>query len=248
MPGKVKFSVEAEPESNGRKKLKFIILDTGIGIDEEFLPRLFDVFEQEDASFTNRGGSGLSLAVSKKVLELMGGTISVESRKNVGSVFTIDLALEVVHKEEKAAAPEQEVTLAGRHILIVEDIPENAEIVADLLELEDAETEIAENGRIGLDMFSQSPLFYYDAVLMDLRMPVMDGLEATRRIRALERKDAGIVPIIALTANAFEEDIKNSLNAGMNVHLAKPTDADLLYNTLKTEIGKVGVSERSDSL
>ena len=125
----------------------------------------------------------------------------------------------------------------------MEDIPENAEIVADLLELEDAETDLAENGQIALDMFSQSALFHYDAILMDLRMPVMDGLEATRRIRALERKDAGIVPIIALTANAFKEDIKNSLDAGMNVHLAKPTDADLLYKTLKTEIGKAGVSE-----
>jgi len=245
VPGKITFTVEAEAENNGRKNLKFIIADTGIGIDEEFLPKLFDVFEQEDSSFTNRGGSGLSLAVTKKVLELMGGTISVKSKKNIGSIFAIDLPLEVVHKEEENAAPGQETSLAGRRILIVEDIPENAEIVADLLELEDAETELAENGQIGLDMFTQSPLFYYDAILMDLRMPVMDGLEATRRIRALERKDAGIVPIIALTANAFEEDIKNSLNAGMNVHLAKPTDADLLYTTLKTEIGKVGVSERS---
>ena len=109
---------------------------------------------------------------------------------------------------------------------------ENAEIAADLLELEDAVTERAENSSAALDMFSRSEPGYYDAILMDLRMPVMDGLESARRIRALERRDAAAVPIIALTANAFEEDIRNSAAAGMNAHLVKPIDADLLYRIL----------------
>ena len=115
---------------------------------------------------------------------------------------------------------------------------ENAEIVADLLELEDAGSERAENGQIAVDMFSASAAGYYDAVLMDLRMPVMDGLEATRRIRALDRADARQVPIIALSANAFDSDIQKSLESGMNAHLAKPADAELLYGTIRKWIGK----------
>jgi CheY-like chemotaxis protein len=117
--------------------------------------------------------------------------------------------------------------------LIVEDIPENAEIVADLLELEDAETEHAENGKIALDMFMESPECYYDAILMDLRMPILDGLETARKLRGLDRKDARTIPIIALTANAFESDIKQTIEAGMNAHLAKPVDADAMYDALK---------------
>ncbi len=110
---------------------------------------------------------------------------------------------------------------------------DNAEIVADLLELEEVESEHAENGLVALEMFEQSPEGHYDAILMDLRMPVMDGLEATRRIRALDRPDAQAVPIIALTANAFDTDVQQSLDAGMNMHMAKPTDAENLYSALR---------------
>ena len=120
--------------------------------------------------------------------------------------------------------------------MIVEDVPENAEIVQDLLELEGAETEHAENGKIALDMFSGAEEYYYDAILMDLRMPVMDGLEAAKRIRALERKDAGSVPILALTANISEEDMCKSRDAGMDAHLGKPTDADALYAALRERV------------
>ena len=127
----------------------------------------------------------------------------------------------------------------GCNVLIAEDMPENAEILEDLLSLEGVTSEHAENGRIAVDMFSDSPIGYYDAVIMDLRMPVMDGLEAARKIRALGREDAMFVPIIALTANAFESDVQNSRDAGMNAHLAKPVDADMLYKTLKKLI-KIG--------
>ena len=126
-------------------------------------------------------------------------------------------------------APEETELLPGYRIMIVEDVPENAEIVQDLLELEGAETEHAENGKIALDMFSGAEEYYYDAILMDLRMPVMDGLEAAKRIRALERKDAGSVPILALTANISEEDM-------CNAHLGKPTDADALYAALRERV------------
>jgi CheY-like chemotaxis protein len=207
---------------------------------------MFDTFAQEDASSTKRhGGSGLGLAVAKQIIDLSGGTISVNSKKNVGSVFTVTLPLEPAAPEKTPDAPDSAgVPLAGRRVLIVEDIAENAEILADLLELEGVETEHAENGQIGLEMFSASPPGYYDAIMMDMRMPVMDGLEATRRIRALERADAKRIPIIAVTANAFESDIKASLDAGMNVHLAKPADSDMLYGTLRRQLAHAAQTER----
>ena len=247
--GSVGVQVDCIGQQDHVRTLCFKVSDTGVGISEEFLPRIFDTFAKEDASFTDKyGGGGLSLARAKSVIELMGGTIGAESTKGKGSVFTVTVPMTVVSETcccETPGLPEEEVSLAGRRVLIVEDVPENAEIVQDLLELEDVETEHAENGKVGLDMFAASPPGFYDAVLMDLRMPVMDGLESTRRIRALERPDAKTVPIIALTANAFAGDIQNALNSGMNEHLAKPADAELLYSTLRRHIRMNPGEERS---
>ena len=240
MPGDVSLSVErAECREDGAL-LRFTVTDTGVGIDQDFLPRIFEPFSQEDSSATNRyGGTGLSLTVTKNIVDRMGGTISVRSKKGCGSTFVVELPLPVAEcPEAEAPASDEEISLEGRHILVVEDIPENAEIVQDILELEGVETEHAENGQIALDLFRESEEQHYDAVLMDLRMPVMDGLEATRQIRALSRADAKTVPIIALTANAYESDIKASLEAGMNAHLAKPTDADMLYATIRHWINR----------
>jgi len=234
MPGDVRFSVERDGTEGEKARLRFTVSDTGVGIDKEFLPRIFEPFAQEDSSTTNRyGGTGLSLTVTKNIVERMGGAITVKSKKGCGSTFVVELPLPTAVCDETPAAAEEEISLAGRRILLAEDIPENAEIVMDILELEDVETVHAENGQIALDLFRESAENYYDVVLMDLRMPVMDGLEATRRIRALSRRDAKTVPIIALTANAYESDIKASLEAGMNAHLAKPADADMLYATIK---------------
>ncbi len=241
-PGTVTLSVGADGEENGLRTLRFAVSDTGIGIDRDFLPKIFDVFAQEDGSSTTRfGGTGVSLAVTKNIVELMGGTITVESEKNVGSTFTVTLHLCPAPADETPAEAPEGGSLEGRHILVVEDLDENAEIVQDLLELEGAESERAENGQAALEMFEQAAPGTYDAILMDLRMPVMDGLEATRRIRALPRADAKTIPIIALTANAFESDVRASMDAGMNAHLAKPTDTDCLYSTLKRLIE--GVSD-----
>ena len=146
-------------------------------------------------------------------------------------------------EEEEEEAETEYPPLAGCRILIVEDTDENAEIVADLLELEDAQSERAENGQVAVEMFSASAAGYYDAVLMDLRMPVMDGLNATRAIRAMERPDAGIIPIIAMTANVFEEDVKRSLEAGMNAHLSKPIVPELMYETIARLIAQSQSSE-----
>ena len=239
-PGTVRLEVRAVSEDSNIKTLKFVISDTGVGIAPEFLPRVFDIFTQEDSTFTKKyGGSGLSLAVTKETVELMGGTITAASEPGKGSTFTITLPLEdVEHEMEEAEAKAEKVELSGRRILVVEDIQENAEIVMDLLELEDVTSEHAENGKVAVDMFSASPEGYYDAVLMDLRMPVMDGLEATRQIRALDHPDARKIPIIALTANAFDSDVKATMDAGMDAHLAKPADSDLLYYTIKQQIAK----------
>lgn len=277
-PGTVKFTVrktnagssEDMDAQNGNKvpecdisMIEFTVKDTGVGIDEKFMSKVFDAFAQEvEGSTTRFGGSGLSLAVTKNMVDLMGGTINVESEKNAGSAFTVVLPLQLKEPEdepekqnsadpgvtpsteESVETDVTEVSLEGRRVLIVEDIPDNAEIVQDLLELEEVETDHAENGQIATEMFAAAPLWHYDAVLMDLRMPVMDGLTATKTIRAMDREDAKKTPIIALTANAFESDIKESLNAGMDAHLAKPTDADFLYETLKQNIAKKDIREK----
>ena len=239
-PGTVEFSADCTVSADNTHTLSFTVSDTGIGIDKDFLPQVFKAFACEDSSSTGRGGSGLGLAVAKEYCELMGGMITVKSEKNVGSVFTVTLPAKPI-KASDNTLPHQDVpvTLKSRRILIVEDIPENAEIVADLLELEGAISEHAQNGKIGVDMFLASPKGYYDAILMDLRMPVMDGLTATKAIRSSDHPDASAIPIIALSANAFEEDINKSLSSGMDAHLAKPADAGLLYTTLGKFIGSV---------
>ena len=238
--GSVLFDAHCIQQNGGVKRIKFSVQDTGIGVSSEFLPKVFDVFTREDMSNTNsRGGSGLGLALAKKMADVMNGTIEAQSEKGKGSLFTVTVPLKAANETVAISDEPQELeSLEGCRILIVEDMPENAEIVADLLELEGAESEHAENGQIGVDMFSDSPVGYYDAILMDLRMPVMDGHTSAKEIRKLEREDAKTVPIIALTANALESDIKQSLAAGMNAHLAKPADSDLMYSALKKHIGR----------
>ncbi len=241
VPGTVLFRSWKERKTDTEWLFRFSVEDTGIGIDSAFIPKLFDAFSREDSSNTSRfGGSGLSLAVSQKMVRGMGGSIEVQSEKNNGSVFTVRLPLQHIQEAEQPVteAAEETVSLENKRILIVEDIPENAEIAADLLELEGAVTEHAENGKLGLEFFSSHPAFYYDAILMDLRMPVMDGLECTKQIRSLDRPDAKTVPIIALTANSFQKDVDAAMESGMNAHLAKPADADLLYSTVKKCLGK----------
>lgn len=238
-PGAVSFCTELVSVEEGIQTLSFCVADTGIGMSEEFLPQVFSMFAREDSGSTSRyGGSGLSLAVAKNAIEAMGGQIDVSSTKGVGSTFTVTVPLAVAKKEPKPAGAEPVLTgvdsLEGKRVLIVEDQDANAEIVADLLELEGVKSERAENGQVAVDMVADSSTEYYDAILMDLRMPVMDGITATRCIRSLDREDASTIPIIALTANAFQSDVQQSLDAGMNAHLVKPTDVDLLYRTLKT--------------
>ena len=206
-------------------------------MDPEYLPHIFDTFSMEDESNTSKyGGSGLGMAITKNLVDMMGGEIRVESERNVGSTFTVTLPLTASDKKAEETKPAKEISfeevLAGKRILMAEDMDQNAEILANLLELEDVLSERACNGAEVLEMFVASAPGYYSAILMDVRMPVMDGLEATRNIRKLDRPDAGKIPIIALTANAFEEDAKRSLQAGMNAHLSKPIEVDNLVRVL----------------
>ena len=369
-PGSVTLTVERTAVYGDHSTLKFCIKDTGIGIDQTFLPKLFDAFTQEDSSRNNKYGStGLGMAITKSIVELMNGTIAVESEKGVGTEFSVvvtltnsqhqglsvsyidphDMRILVVDDEEIAAEharivldevgikadtcydgqtalqmlevqhakhepynlvlldwkmPEMDglevareirrrykkettviiltsfnwddiidealhagvdsflakplfasnvideferiaqknnmslfkekkrAELKGRHILMAEDVMINAEIIKQIILMREAEIDHAENGRIAVEMFEKSPINYYDAILMDVRMPEMDGLEAAAAIRALGRPDAATIPIIALTANAFDEDVQRSLQVGMNAHLSKPVEPEHLYQTL----------------
>ncbi|MBR3160750.1 MAG: response regulator [Atopobiaceae bacterium] len=194
-----------------QQNLHFTIQDTGVGMDESFIPKLFDPFVQEDATTTNRyGGSGLGMAITKNMVDLMGGSIAVESKKGLGTTFNVTIPLQraqEVEMTETTTPSESSVSVAGLHVLIAEDMEMNAEVLADLLEIKEITSEWAENGKIAVEMLAQSEEHHFDAVLMDMRMPIMDGLTATREIRKLDRTDAKEMPIIALTANAFEEDV-----------------------------------------
>ncbi|MBR3325914.1 MAG: response regulator [Atopobiaceae bacterium] len=368
--GSVTMSIERLAHYEGKSTIRFSIADTGIGMSEDYLPKLFDAFSQEDSSASGSYGStGLGMPITKSIVELMGGTIEVESEKGVGTTFTITVTLvdstrtAATHEEEldlrslsvlaidddeidcehaqvvlsqlgvacdtalsgaegiemaqmrkarrepydlilvdwrmpgmdgvdttrclretvdsdapiiiltsyswedivdearaagvdtfvskplfadrvldefmeafdrKNAHQENDVVeLAGRRVLLAEDIEINAEIIEMVLSMREIEVEHAQNGKVAVDMFQASEVGYYDAILMDMRMPEMDGLEATRAIRALDRADARDIPIIALTANAFDEDVRRSMQAGLNAHLSKPVEPDTLFQTLE---------------
>ena len=369
--GTVTFVVESVARFGGKSTLRFIISDTGIGMSQEFLPRLFDAFSQEDSSSTNRFGStGLGMAITRSIIELMSGTISVESEKNKGTTFTVTVTLidcgkenaeteedplhphelcvlvidddpiaceharlilgqvgvscemalsgaeglqmaKVRHarrepynlilvdwrmpdmdgvetarrirdavgnetpviiltsyswdeiedearragvdtfvakplfagtvldefreafKKKNAELVRETVDLKGRRVLLAEDVAVNAEIMMMVLSMREIQVDHAENGRIAVEKFKEHEEDYYDAILMDMRMPEMDGLEATRIIRQMNRHDARKIPIIALTANAFDEDVQHSMQAGLNAHLSKPVEPETLFRTLE---------------
>ena len=247
-PGVITFAVEQTSCTQENAVLRFIMEDTGIGMDKEFIPKLFDAFSQEDSGNTSKyGGSGLGMAITKSFVDMMDGEIRVESEKRLGTTFTVTVTLGRVHESERQEASDDaadvsapEVSLEGRRVLIAEDQEMNAEILMDLLEMEGIGSEWAENGKLAVERFAQSEAGHFDAILMDMRMPVMDGLTAAREIRKLDRPDAGTIPIVALTANAFEEDVQQWLQAGMNAHLAKPVEMERLYQVLGKLIREAG--------
>lgn len=238
--GSVTLKAEETQNIEGIATLKFTMSDTGKGMSEEFLPKLFDAFSQEGDTPANRYGStGLGMTITKSFVDLMQGNIEVTSKLGVGTTFTVTVALPKVslpvEEETKPqdVAQASETTLEGKKILLAEDMPVNAEIALAILEMGGAMGEHAENGQIAVEKFEASEKDYYSAILMDMRMPVMDGLTAAKAIRASNHPNAKTIPIIALTANAFDEDIKESIKAGINAHLSKPINPDEIFKTLK---------------
>jgi signal transduction histidine kinase/CheY-like chemotaxis protein len=234
--GSITLEYENEELDAHRCRDTYMVKDTGCGMSREFLEKIFEPFEQEENPYSNAvRGTGLGLSLVKEIIHAMGGSISVESELNKGTKFTIVLEYKCRanrKKAEKKQLPKTQHSLEGLHILLVDDHPLNREIAGKLLEKAGITVEMAVNGAEALEKMEQSKVKAYDAVLMDIRMPVMDGHEAARRIRKLNRPDAGTIPIIAMTANAFDEDVQASADAGMNAHLAKPIEPRVLHNTL----------------
>ncbi|WP_418703973.1 PAS domain-containing protein [Anaerotruncus massiliensis (ex Liu et al. 2021)] len=242
------FAEELSAESAGRVRYRFVVRDTGIGMSEEFLASMFDPFSRSREA-TRVEGTGLGLSIAKGLVDLMGGTISVESRPGEGSAFTVELECEAGGASglpagkaagPQSAAPSEEAPFAGRRILVAEDNEINAEILCGLLEIYGAETVVRTNGAKAVREFRERAPGTYDAVLMDIQMPEMNGYEAARAIRGLDRPDARTVPIIAMTANACSEDVQAALAAGMTAHGAKPIDTAILQSTLRRALEDAG--------
>ena len=246
--GTVILSVEVEREDETQQFLRIRVADTGIGMTSDFMDKMFEPFEQ---GYSGGGrifeGTGLGLSITRKLVELMDGTIDVESRIGNGSVFTVRIRLEKVPEDGSggiACGPQSEpreekaepFRFDGQRVLLVEDNELNREIAEILLQNQGLIVDSAMDGREAVEMFQRSSCGYYKAVLMDIRMPVMDGFEATRQIRAMDRNDAAAVPIIAMTANAFLDEKEEAYRVGINDYLTKPIDNGSLYDCLKNHI------------
>lgn len=226
--GKISLMCDMKELDETHVEVTYEISDTGIGMSEDFVQHIFERFTQEDAGAarTEYKGAGLGMAITKNYVELMGGTIKVRSQKGVGSTFTVTLPMEIadaplLRPDHDASAP---ADLTGIHVLLAEDNDLNAEIATVQLESLGVDATRAVNGKEALQLFETRPKGTFDLILMDIMMPEMDGYEATRAIRALAREDARTIPILAMTANAFDEDVEKSKEAGMNGHLSKPIE------------------------
>jgi CheY-like chemotaxis protein len=207
-------------------------------MSEEYLPHVYEEFSREHTITENKvQGTELGLSIIKSMIELMGGSIQVESRQGIGTKFTVDFSFDIASKEEvyenqNTMKPPEIHTIKGTRILLVEDNELNAEIAKTVLEDDGALVTRVEDGQQAVELFKEKPAGTFDAILMDLMMPVMDGYTATKEIRSLERSDAKTIPIIAMTANAFQEDAEKCIAVGMNAHLAKPLDIEKVMITI----------------
>ena len=240
--GKIQFLVEeCETKSSVYAKYRFLVSDNGMGMSADFKDTIFDAFTRAESSMTNKiQGTGLGMAITKNLVEAMGGTIDVESELGQGSCFEVVIDLRIAEDRFVSSAEQAEKdepagnVLKGMRFLCAEDNELNAEILMELLKIEGAECTICENGKRVLEAFEQSVPGDYDMILMDVQMPVMNGYEATKAIRRSSHELAKTIPIIAMTANAFSEDIQHSLAAGMNAHVSKPVEMKVLEKTIRS--------------
>ena len=240
--GKIQFLVEeCETKSSVYAKYRFLVSDNGMGMSADFKDTIFDAFTRAESSMTNKiQGTGLGMAITKNLVEAMGGTIDVESELGQGSCFEVLIDLRIAEDRFVSSAEQVEKdepagnVLKGMRFLCAEDNELNAEILMELLKIEGAECTICENGKRVLEAFEQSVPGDYDMILMDVQMPVMNGYEATKAIRRSSHELAKTIPIIAMTANAFSEDIQHSLAAGMNAHVSKPIEMKVLEKTIRS--------------
>ena len=240
--GKIQFLVEeCETKSSVYAKYRFLVSDNGMGMSADFKDTIFDAFTRAESSMTNKiQGTGLGMAITKNLVEAMGGSIDVESELSQGSCFEVLIDLRIAEDRFVSSAEQAEKdepagnVLKGMRFLCAEDNELNAEILMELLKIEGAECTICENGKRVLEAFEQSAPGDYDMILMDVQMPVMNGYEATKAIRRSSHELAKTIPIIAMTANAFSEDIQHSLAAGMNAHVSKPIEMKVLEKTIRS--------------
>ena len=241
--GKITLRVNEDRKKGKKSVMRFEVEDNGIGMSEAFLKHIYEPFRQDERKEEKRQeGTGLGLSITRNLVHLMGGSISISSELGKGTCFTVELPFvqeegnwpEASSENKKTADPEKtKGGFEGKRLLIVEDNPLNLEIAEILFGMEGFDIETEEDGESAVCRFSNSPEDYYDMILMDVRMPVMDGLEATKAIRKLERPDAATIPILAMTANAFTEDVKATREAGMNSHLAKPLEMEVVLREIR---------------
>lgn len=243
--GHIKLKMTEYLVSGRSAHYKIEVSDNGYGMDEEFQNNIFDSFTREnDSRISKIQGTGLGMAITKSLVDLMGGTIIVESEKGVGSTFIVDIQFQICRTQDAAQQLEENESgdaagiLKGKKILVAEDNEMNAEIISALLEMYEADFDIYDDGKKVFEAFEVSKPGEYDFILMDVQMPVMNGYEATRSIRACNHENAHSIPIIAMTANAFTEDVQNALSAGMTAHLSKPIDMDALEKTVKEVLSR----------
>ena len=239
--GKISLSVQENiREDEGLSDFTFVVKDNGIGISKEFLPYIFNSFSRErNATISGVSGTGLGMTITKRLVDAMGGKIEVESQQNMGTTVTVSITFSrLVGLEEKREEIIPDAFLKDIRVLLVEDNEINGEIASEMLRELKVNVDLVTNGKECIDALLEKDAGYYDLVLMDIQMPVMDGYEATRIIRRFSDKDKRLIPVIAMTANAFEEDKQKAFQSGMNGHLAKPVEMRHLIQALKSAIGK----------
>lgn len=240
--GKVLVTVnEKESSVQNEAFYVFTVKDNGIGMSKEFVEHIYEPFTREETGTVSKiQGTGLGMSISRHIIDMMGGTIVVESGKGQGTTITIELSFKksMMTEEVDCAVVNNntEENFSGKKVLLAEDNELNMEIAVELIRHTGAEVFSASNGKEAFDMVAASPDNYYDLIFMDIQMPVMDGYEATRQIRNLPREDAKNIPIIAMTANAFEDARQNSVKAGMNGHTSKPIELDVIFDIMRKYI------------